>query len=72
MLGPTDTNRYYLWTGWDGNDGNGGGPVVANDELGYSWTDPTPSDCRTPGSAGRSTRTSATEPTGIGGLGLQR
>ena len=21
MLGPTDTNRYYMWTGWDGNDG---------------------------------------------------
>ena len=38
MLGPTDTNRYYMWTGWDGNDGNGGGPVVANDELGYDWT----------------------------------
>jgi phospholipase C len=37
MLGPTDTNRYYMWTGWDGNDGQGGGPVVANDELGYSW-----------------------------------
>jgi phospholipase C len=36
-LGPTDPNRYYLWTGWDGNDGNGGGPVIANDELGYSW-----------------------------------
>ena len=38
MLGPTDTNRYYMWTGWDGNDGKGGGPVVANDELGYDWT----------------------------------
>jgi phospholipase C len=37
MLGPTDTNRYYMWTGWDGNDGKGGGPVVANDELGYGW-----------------------------------
>jgi phospholipase C len=37
MLGPTDTNRYYMWTGWEGNDGQGGGPVVANDELGYSW-----------------------------------
>src|SRR6201986_3685048 len=38
MLGPTDPNRYYMWTGWDGNDGQGGGPVVANDELGYDWT----------------------------------
>jgi phospholipase C len=38
MLGPTDTNRYYMWTGWDGNDGKGGGPVIANDELGYDWS----------------------------------
>jgi phospholipase C len=38
MLGPTDPNRYYMWTGWDGNDGKGGGPVIANDEIGYSWT----------------------------------
>jgi phospholipase C len=38
MLGPTDPNRYYMWTGWDGNDGKGGGPVIANDELGYGWT----------------------------------
>jgi len=38
MLGPTDTNRYYMWTGWDGNDGKGGGPVIANDEIGYDWT----------------------------------
>jgi phospholipase C len=37
MLGPTDTNRYYMWTGWDGNDGKGGGPVIANDEIGYDW-----------------------------------
>jgi phospholipase C len=37
MLGPTDTNRYYMWTGWDGNNGQGGGPVIANDELGYGW-----------------------------------
>jgi phospholipase C len=33
MLGPTDLNRYYMWTGWEGNDGNGGGPVIPNDEL---------------------------------------
>ena len=38
MLGPTDPNRYYMWTGWDGNDGKGGGPVIENDELGYGWT----------------------------------
>jgi phospholipase C len=38
MLGPTDPNRYYMWTGYVGNDGKGGGPVLGNDELGYSWT----------------------------------
>lgn len=38
MLGPTDPNRYYMWSGYVGNDGKGGGPVLANDELGYSWT----------------------------------
>jgi phospholipase C len=37
VFGPTDPNRYYMWTGWTGNDGQGGGPVVANDEIGYSW-----------------------------------
>src|SRR5260370_9806826 len=38
MIGPTAPNRYYMWTGWVGNDGKGGGPVIANDEIGYSWT----------------------------------
>jgi phospholipase C len=38
LMGPTDPNRYYMWTGYVGNDGTGGGPVVDNDELGYSWT----------------------------------
>ena len=38
FLGSTDPNRYYLWTGHTGNDGAGGGPVLGNDELGYSWT----------------------------------
>ena len=37
LLGPTDPNRYYMWTGWVGNDGQGGGPVVGNEEAGYSW-----------------------------------
>ena len=37
LLGPTDPNRYYMWTGYVGNDGQGGGPVVTNDELGYNW-----------------------------------
>jgi phospholipase C len=38
LLGPTDPNRYYMWSGYTGNDGSGGGPVLGNDELGYSWT----------------------------------
>ena len=38
LLGPTDPNRYHMWTGWVGNDGRGGGPVITNDELGYDWT----------------------------------
>jgi phospholipase C len=37
LLGPTDPNRYHMFTGWVGNDGNGGGPVVDNAEAGYSW-----------------------------------
>jgi phospholipase C len=37
LLGPTDPNRYYMWTGWVGNDGSGGGPVVGNEEAVYSW-----------------------------------
>jgi len=35
---PTDPNRYYMWTGWVGNDGTGGGPVIDNAEAGYSWS----------------------------------
>jgi phospholipase C len=38
LLGPTDPNRYHMFTGWVGNDGTGGGPVVGNEESGYSWT----------------------------------
>ncbi|HEX2895866.1 MAG TPA: phospholipase C, phosphocholine-specific [Marmoricola sp.] len=38
FIGNTDPNRYYLWSGWTGNDGQGGGPVLYNDELGYDWT----------------------------------
>jgi phospholipase C len=37
LLGPTDPNRYHMWTGWVGNDGSGGGPVVDNAEAGYGW-----------------------------------
>jgi phospholipase C len=38
LLGATDPNRYYMWTGWVGNDGKGGGPVVDNAEVGYDWS----------------------------------
>ena len=38
LLGPTDPNRYHMFSGWVGNDGNGGGPVVDNAELGYGWS----------------------------------
>ena len=37
-LTSTDPNRYYMWTGWTGNDGQGGGPVLNNAEKGYAWT----------------------------------
>jgi len=38
FIGSTDPNRYYLWTGYTGNDGTGGGPVLGNEEAGYGWT----------------------------------
>jgi phospholipase C len=38
LLGPTDPNRYYMWTGYVGNDGKGGGPVLDNAEAGYDWS----------------------------------
>ena len=65
MLGPTDPNRYYMWTGWDGNDGKGGGPVIANDEIGYDWMT-YPERLQQAESAGRSTRTAASGSTAPG------
>ncbi len=38
LMGPTDPNRYHMWTGWVGNDGGGGGPVINNAEEGYDWS----------------------------------
>ncbi|MCM2416818.1 phosphocholine-specific phospholipase C [Streptomyces sp. RKAG293] len=38
MLSATDPNRYYLYTGYAGNDGKGGGPVLGNEERDYGWT----------------------------------
>ncbi len=37
VMGPTDPNRYYMWSGWVGNDGANGGPVIDNSEAGYDW-----------------------------------
>ena len=38
VMGPTDPNRCYMWTGWLGNDGEGGGPALDNaTAAGYSW-----------------------------------
>jgi phospholipase C len=37
-MAPTDPNRYFMWTGWVGNDGQGGGPVISNAEVGYDWS----------------------------------
>lgn len=38
FLGATDPNRYHMWTGWLGNDGKNGGPVLNNAEAGYDWS----------------------------------
>ncbi len=38
MLSSTDPNRYYMWSGYVGNDGKGDGPVLDNAEKGYDWT----------------------------------
>jgi phospholipase C len=38
LLGPTYPNRYYMWTGWPGNDGSHGGPALENVWGGYSWS----------------------------------
>jgi phospholipase C len=38
FIGATDPNRYYMWSGHTGNDGQGRGPVLGNEEAGYDWT----------------------------------
>ena len=38
FMGATDPNRYHMWTGWIGNDGKNGGPVLDNSEAGYDWS----------------------------------
>ena len=38
VLGPTDPNRYYMFTGGDDPLRTGGGPDLWNAEKGYSWS----------------------------------
>jgi len=38
FLGPTYPNRFYMWSGWTGNDGKGNGPALENADGGYSWS----------------------------------
>ena len=38
VMGPTNPNRLYLWSGMIDPNGTGGGPVTNNDEPGFSWT----------------------------------
>ena len=38
VLGPTDPNRYYMWTGHAGNDGSGGGPAIDNADAVCRWS----------------------------------
>jgi phospholipase C len=38
VLGPTNPNRLYLWTGMIDPNGTGGGPVIDNSEPGFTWT----------------------------------
>ena len=38
FMGATDPNRCHMWTGWTGNDGKNGGPVLDNAEAGYDWS----------------------------------
>lgn len=38
MMGPTNPNRLYLWSGMVDPNGTAGGPVTSDSETGYSWT----------------------------------
>jgi phospholipase C len=38
VMGPTNPNRLYLWTGMIDPNATGGGPVTDNSEAGYTWT----------------------------------
>jgi len=38
VMGPTEPNRLYLWTGTIDPNGSAGGPVIDNSETGYRWS----------------------------------
>jgi len=40
VMGPTNPNRLYLWTGMIDPNGTGGGPIIDNSEpaAGFTWT----------------------------------
>jgi phospholipase C len=38
IMGPTNPNRLYLWSGMIDPNGTGGGPVTSDSEPGFSWT----------------------------------
>lgn len=37
VMGPTDPNRLYLWSGMIDPNRTGGGPAINNNEPGFSW-----------------------------------
>lgn len=38
VMGPTNPNRLYLWSGTIDADGHAGGPVIDNGPTGFHWT----------------------------------
>ncbi|HKE46997.1 MAG TPA: phospholipase C, phosphocholine-specific [Rhodanobacteraceae bacterium] len=38
VMGPTNPNRLYLWSGTIDPDGGAGGPVIDNGSTGFRWT----------------------------------
>jgi phospholipase C len=38
VMGPTNPNRLYLWSGMIDPNATGGGPVTTDNEPGFSWT----------------------------------
>jgi phospholipase C len=38
VMGPTNPNRMYLWTGMIDPNGKNGGPAINNNEPGFTWT----------------------------------